>query len=355
MGLFKRKHNDIIPKQNKLKTLVTNYSGRNGTLIMNSKLVVPENYTFVIGKKGKATDRFDAGEYFLNYTNLPYSCRKFGIDKYEGDKKGKFICEHYFLEKGVFSGKFKTYRKVQMGTKAYGLFKAGVCGVYTYKIANEIEFMQSLLNGFDYIKTGEAEKLIEAWVSEVVVDALEKNNFIIDDCIKNSPIIADTLKRAVAKLFKVAGLELLDLYINKYKLPKQYQEESDKIVKMQEDQRNGVINDIAAEDKEETNAHAEQEDNQMTAKQDDNSLNQQSNEPFEYVPFGNIVIEEHKNATINQTANINNEKSFVDLNLNRLYDSSSKNTKRCLRCGGENQPNASRCTLCGEIFESEEY
>lgn len=427
MGLFfKKNKGDINPKEGELQYLVTNYLGHNATLKINGKLNVPNGYEFVIGKRGKVLDKFTEGEHFFSYANLPYSCRKYGIDKIEnGKQKDSFTCECYFVDKGLRAGKFKTYRKVEMGTRAYGLFKASVYGMYTYKVVNTHEFMQSLLNEYDYIKTGEAEDIVAGWVDDLVVSVLERNNFMLTDVVANSPIIAEKLKIAIGKLFTVAGLEIVDVEIYKYKLPKEYQEESDKNIANQQAIKQGRINeaeqantnssstnqedgDKTEQGKELLNNESEEENqnaiseqsfaDELKAFQDENlsmiytkeelqererlqklqnetkeepkinqefqddkqisqDANNQENLQESYVPFGNFVIskennfntEEIKNRVKNEE-NKPKERTFVDLNLDKLYDNEKPKTKRCLRCGGENDINADHCILCGEQF-----
>lgn len=427
MGLFfKKNKGDINPKEGELQYLVTNYLGHNATLKINGKLNVPNGYEYVIGKRGKVLDKFTEGEHFFSYANLPYSCRKYGIDKIEnGKQKDSFTCECYFVDKGLRAGKFKTYRKVEMGTRAYGLFKASVYGMYTYKVVNTHEFMQSLLNEYDYIKTGEAEDIVAGWVDDLVVSVLERNNFMLTDVVANSPIIAEKLKIAIGKLFTVAGLEIVDVEIYKYKLPKEYQEESDKNIANQQAIKQGRINeaeqantnststnqedgDKTEQGKELLNNESEEENqnalseqsfaDELKAVQDENlsmiytkeelqererlqklqnetkeepktnqefqddkqisqDANNQKNLQESYVPFGNFVIskennfdtEEIKNRVKNEE-NKPKERTFVDLNLDKLYDNEKPKTKRCLRCGGENDINADHCILCGEQF-----
>ena len=228
MGIFSFKEKyDIVPKENDLKTIVTKF-GAVDVVKINAKLFVPTGYYFVIGKKGKVCDKFDEGEHYFSYANLPIMCRKFHIDKeVKSKKQDKIPADFYFVDKGLRAGKFETYRKVDLGTKAYGFFSAKVYGVYSYRVSDVKEYMQSLLNEFDYIKTGEAEDILEGWVNEIVVKELENQNFILRDVIENNPIIADALKLKVSKLFATAGLELVEFKITKYKLPKQYQAESD--------------------------------------------------------------------------------------------------------------------------------
>ncbi len=412
MGLFGFKNKyDISPKEKNLHGIVSTYMV-GGAIKINARLVVPIGYIAVIGKNGKVLDKFEEGEHFFNFSNLPMMCRKYKIDRIEdGKQKSVFNADLYYISKSTFSGKFKTYRKVEMGTKAYGKFKAHVFGEYIYKVNDPKEFMQSLLNEYDYIKTGESENIIESWVNEVIVSELEKQNFIINDVIANNPIIANALKLRISKMFAIAGLELLELKITKYKLPKKYQEQYEGNLKntqtepqtnnnlsenedgvilqnaqtqetqnaITEKQDNGIIQEnqkqenhkqqyyqyesiegdvadannlleefkigtkeekrskeIGLQENKKEEALLQKEDNYTTSKQD------------EYVPFGNILIEETTLENIKE--NEIQEKTFVDLNLNELYNSESKNIKRCLNCGAENINSANHCIICGENF-----
>jgi len=224
MGLFNKKEKyDIVPDLRELKERVcTYYSGRRGVININSKLVVPTGYLFITGKNGHVLDRFSEGEHFFYYSNLPYACRKYKFNKKrEGKMNEKFYCQYYFINKGLMPGQFKTYRKVVMGTKAYGIYKMNVYGMFSYRVIDCLEFLQSLLNEYDYIKTGEAEDLVNYWVGEVAVNVLEKNNFIISDVLNNNPIIAEKIRISVESLFKKIGAELVDFKIYKYDLPKE--------------------------------------------------------------------------------------------------------------------------------------
>lgn len=407
MGIFGFKNKyDIEPKEKDLTTLVT--KANVDVLKMNAKVVVPTNHFFVIGKKGKVYDKFEAGEYFLNYTMLPQMCRKFGIDKVKnGESQDKIPADLYFVSRELRAGIFKTYRKVEMGTKAYGFFSAHVQGMYSYRVSDVKEFMQSLLNEYDYIKTGEAEGIIESWVSEVVVSELEKQNFILDDVIKNSPIITDALKNRVSKLFSVAGLELVSLQITKYKLPNKYQEQSDKNIKAQKEgltSENGLqVNESVLAQHQQNkqslpeNQSLEQEEpqnsisddqkeakrlleefgigdikiNQMTEIENDNQdiinlsegneikrltdeasiIKEQNKEVSdEYVPFGSFVIEDAKEINKEKAKNAKEAKTFVDLTLSELYTNEERHTKRCLSCGAENPFYARECKTCGELL-----
>lgn len=417
MGIFgfKEKY-DINPKEEELKAFITNYN-KVDVIKMNAKLIVPNGYIFVIGKKGKACDKFEAGEYFFNTSILPYMCRKFKIDKIkDGKSQDKIPAEMYFINKDLRGGIFKTYRKVNMGTKAYGFYSVKVMGMFTYRVADAGELMQSLLNEFDYIKTGEAEGIIEGWANETIVNELENQNFILKDVIANSPQITEVLKDKLSKIFKTAGLELVDLKITKYTLPKEYQAESDYNIKMQENatvatnmpleheeqkasedvsdepeyENDDIANDIfeakkllkefgIGEDEQPINKEPLTEEFDSSLDIDEGVVEQliehdldedailQSNDtaPLNssdaviaadvddgYVPFGDFVISETDEEEKKIAKNVQPKKTFVDLSLNELYNDSA-NTKRCINCGTENDINANHCILCGEKFNTD--
>lgn len=405
MAFWNKNKHDICPSEKELKTLVTNYLGGNSQIKINSKLSVPDGYFCVLGRKGKVADKFDTGEYFLNFASMPYMCRRFGIDKVkDGKQKEKFPCNVYFVSKELQAGQFKTYRKVEMGTRAYGIYKAHVFGMYSYRVVNSQELLQSLLNEYDYIKTGEAGSLIAAWVNDLVVSTLEKKNFVISDVVANNPIIAESLRQAINKLFETAGLELCELKIYKYKLPKQYQAESDKIMAkekiseydnvVQDENLNNEIQNESCEtidDIKEENCIKPIEKQAEINKNDDiqnfnfpttsqsqkeetitqiientqnvqkNNIDENANSKYnqyvnetDYVPFGNFVINKGSIECLNQKTNIETKKEqkpkFVDLNLENLYADKKQDTKRCLNCGAENNKTADHCILCGEKF-----
>ena len=328
MGIFFKKNRyDISPDIKKINSVVTKLDER--VIKINAKLNVPDDYFFVIGKKGKVLDLFEHGEYFFAYSNLPYICRRYGIDKIiDGRQQDTIEADMYLVDSQLRGLDFKTYRRVEMGTRAYGIFKAHVFGMYSYRVVNAKEFMQSLLNEFDYIKSCEAEDILTSWVEEVIVDELEKQNFIINDVIINDPKITNALVARLQKLFKTIGLELVELKITKYKLPKKYQAESDAIMGKEKDDNQNQQKTEEEQDKQNDNANEENETS--------------------YVPFGNIKIETYDNSISTKQ-----QKEFVDLSLG-VTNNGDEKTKRCLNCGTENNMEADHCVICGEKFNNEE-
>lgn len=345
MGLFGNKNKyDIKISSEEIKYLVTKLS--KDTIKINAKLIVPDGYSFLIGKKGKVTDIFESGEHYFSYSNLPEMCRKFHIDKIvDGKRYDKFNANLYVVDSSLRKCDFKSYRKVEMGTKAYGFFSVGIQGTYTFKVNNARELMQSLLNEFDYIKTGEAEGIIGSWIDEIVVNELEKQNFIISDVVSNSPKITECIRAKITKLFTVAGLELVDVKITKYNLPKKYQAESDRVIASQ----NSVAEERLGQENQDKELSLETNDNQSEEQKVKNQDQDEQNEDYDYVPFGNFKITKgEKPQDIHEAKP---QKNFVDLSLDSLYNTTAKKTKRCLNCGTENDEGADHCIICGEHLD----
>ncbi len=376
MGLFGFKNKrDICPKEKNLRGIVSNHMV-GGIIKINAMLKVPNGYIAIIGKKGKVADKFESGEHFFNFSNLPLMCRKFKIDKEKkGKKQDEFIADLYFVSKDLFEGSFKTYRKVMMGTKAYGFYKTHVFGTYVYRVSDVREFMQSLLNEFDYIKTNEAENIVEGWVNEVIVQELERQNFILQDVLNNTQLIADVLKNRISKLFSVAGLELVDIKITNVKVPKKYlaqqnlkegltkenleqNNENKENVKEGEEKNTPQDVDDGVDEQSfdfknetETVINKQLESEQLISINDQDQEHNKDKENQEYVPFGNMQIKQTNLQEIKMEET--KEKTFVDLSTNEVYNDSAKNTKMCINCGAENHEDATHCLLCGERFNND--
>ena len=111
MGILKKIKqyfsSDIRPDENKLVNIITPYPIKGGAIKINSKVVVPKGYAFVLGHNGKALDAFREGEYFMSPAVLPECCKKLKIHKMDkkGEIKKKFKADIYFVNLFVFLDK----------------------------------------------------------------------------------------------------------------------------------------------------------------------------------------------------------------------------------------------------------
>ncbi len=337
MGIFKSFKNlfsnDITPTENSLSGLVCPYALKHSKIKINSKVKVPRGYVFVIGHNGKALDHFGEGEYYLSPATLPLCCKRLKIhrtDKNNNIKKS-FKAEAYFVNINDYELYFKTQEKAELGRRATGIFKVGLSATLKFKVVDAKKFMDALLNEYSYLKQGEAERIVVSYMSDFVVAILNKYNFALSEFIYSNPIIEENLVGELSQKLSKLGIMLLQIDDIKYILPKKYQKEYENNIKIKE------------QDKKED--------------ADDNIEKNTTSKDQEYVPFGNIVIEEisKDDISINSSNQIEEfdekqeneakEQEFVDLNLDNLYKQDKKG-KECKLCGYINTENATICEIC---------
>ncbi len=335
MGIFKNFKNlfssDIQPEKNALSGLVCPFALKHNKIKINSKVIVPNGYIFVIGHNGKALDHFGEGKYILAPATLPQCCKKLKIHKTDKNNniKKSFKAEAYFVNIGDYELNFKTQEKAELGRRATGIFKVGLSAKTLFKVVDAKKLMEALLYEYSYLKQGEAEKIIVAYVSDFVINILNKFNFALSEFIYSNPIIEQNLIAELSQKLSKLGIMLLNLSEIKYILPKKYQKDYQNNLKTKEQQKTRDNEDIV--------------ENAETKLKED------------YVPFGNIVIEEstkgdvipkNENEFVGEQQNDNNkEQEFVDLNLDNLYKQDKKG-KECKLCGYINNEDATICEIC---------
>lgn len=337
MGFFKSFKNffssDITPTPNSLCGLVCIYPLKHGKIKINSKVKIPSGFVFVIGNNGKALDHFGEGEYYLSPATLPLCSKKLKIHKTDKNNniKKSFKAEAYFVNIGEYELHCKTQEKAELGRRATGIFKVGLCATLKFKVIDAKKLMDSLLYEYSYLKQGEAEKIVLSYVSDFVVSILNKYNFALSEFIYSNPIIEQNLVGELSQKLSKLGIMLLQINEVKYILPKKYQKDYENNLKTKKQEK---IED----------ANNNNENNKTTTEQ-------------EYVPFGNITIEEvskddiaidysNQNNEIEETqSDEKKEQEFVDLNLDNLYKQDKKG-KECKLCGYINNEDATICEIC---------
>lgn len=197
--------------------LVFVYKLKNQCIKLQTKITIPENFDFIIGKNGKVLDLLSSGENVLSLTNLPVSVKKFKLDKVDkyGKLPNKFEANAYFLNLKVFEYvKWNGYRKARVFDKDYGPIRFSLSGAYAFKISNSSVFMSNLLKIYDYLKNKEAEKILEGFISELVIYEIEKQNYGLE-ILKNKDALTDLLFEPVCQKMNTYGVEVLGFIIEK--------------------------------------------------------------------------------------------------------------------------------------------
>ena len=365
MGIFSNLKqmfsSDIKPDTTKMTGLVYPYPLKHNSIKINSKVFVPKGYSFVIGYNGRALDTFGEGEYFLSPATLPECCKRLKIHKStkKGTVKKQFKANAYFVQQNEYVFNFKTQEKAELGRKASGIFKVGLTANVKIKIVDSKKFLASMLFEFAYLKQNEAEKILGYLTSDYVVNILSKYNFALSEFINSNDVIVDNISCELAQKYNKLGIMLLDFYNVRYLLPKKYMSEYEENLQ-----------------KIEENARSKEVDNNENEANQNNATNDVIED---YKPYGNIEIQDLKNAqTKEETQKIdteqcendkidveieenqnqqqqNEEKSqeFIDLNLDNLYNTKANNGKQCKYCGLVNSNDAEVCELCGNKLGGE--
>lgn len=340
MGIFnKNKNKNITPQNEESDCLIEKAKLSGGRIFIGSTLTVPQGYMFVVGRNGKVYDTFSSGEYKLCYENLPLICKKFKVTSTKQAENVSFDVDGYFVNMSLLQYPWETYKTV-IGSKAEGYLKFSVGGKYIFKVISINDFVQSFLNEFSFIKTGEAEKILDGWICDAFNSLLDKNIFTVDQIVKNKPIVYERFFDTIKKLFAVIGASLEEFTIDFYKLPRAYREENAKAMSAAakketaddehnaSDQQTNNANSVSAlaidvqgqqeenqaaeassakdlsplqeESKEQTLTEEKQEDSQE--KSPEEQIVKEQKPSFNYTPFGNMKFFSAEKSEENGTA-----------------------------------------------------
>lgn len=381
MGIFKKIKqyfsSDITPDVSKLNGFVVPYPVKRGTIKMNSRVVVPNGYAFVLGHNGRALDAFREGEYFMAPAVLPECCKKLKIHKMDkkGNIKKKFKADLYFVDLKSYEFEFKS-AKTEMGNRAMGIFSAGSEGKVVVSVKEPRDFVASLLGEFAYLRNGEAEKIIRNWISESVTEVFRKNNFALSELISINPMIEEKTKADIAMMLSKQGLILESFEFTNFVLPKKHQKQylANKN-KCEDVQKSLPEDDLEVVDEQKVEQTDDLNDQEIE------NIDKAKSDQENYMPFGNITIfensetqieddkklkEQTDNKVLEQQIEVEAQESFetqetkaqseetesaefVDLNIDNIIKNKD-NGKRCLKCGTVNDFDEPKCTLCGNKF-----
>lgn len=226
MRLFSRFKNifkkNIILNSDVSSNLIFVYKLKNGQIRLNSKVIVPSGFDFVIAKSGKVFDILKSGEHELSLSTLPKCVKKFKLDRAGSDGKlpKTFEANAYFVNLKLFEyNKWISYRKINLSDKCLGNYSIWLEGGFAFRVVDSFRFVNSLLKIYDYLKNKEAEIILENFLSEFVVDEIEKNNFKLEQ-IANLNDLTDLVYEKLCDRMYAFGIEIQGFIIEKIKLPK---------------------------------------------------------------------------------------------------------------------------------------
>lgn len=318
ISYFKTKFGkNIQPKGDISSHLVFVYKPRKGKIWLSTKLSVPQNFAFVLGKGGKVLDCFPSGEHELKAIYLPKSVKKFNLQKTkkDGSLPDSFVADAYFVNLNLFE--YETFKtpKIDFFDSKYGYFKAGYHGAFAYQITNAEQFMKALLSVYDYIKQNEAVDILRGLICESVMEQLQKANMNFELC-SNREYLTDFLFESLADKLKTIGVDLMGFMIEKIKFSSAFIKKVEKTTMLEQFE----------------------------------NIDEPKPQPTTYF---NVEPQQNKNQTLQQEESIVQHKDqIVDLEAVASYNEHNQFV-RCMFCGAKNDKSSATCSLCGENIKKE--
>ena len=188
---------------------------------IGAQLVVRDNQTAVFFKDGKGLDVFGPGRHTLTSKNLPILTKVLSLP---WGFKSPFRAEVFFVNRKVFiNQKWGTKDPVAFKDSRLGLVRLRAFGVYTFKIAEPVLFINAVVG----TQGSYTSEMIGDYLRDVVVARLndlfgEKLDTIFD-LPRSYDELAVEIKERLVGDFRKYGMELADFYLNAITPPPEVQ------------------------------------------------------------------------------------------------------------------------------------
>ena len=340
MGLFsylRRKFSKNIELGGDISDhLVFVYKLKKGKIWLGTNIIVPKEFAFVVGKDGKVLDVIPEGKHQLIGVNLPKAVKRFSLSKQlkDGSFPTHFQADAYFVNLKLFEyATWKAYRKIELFDEKYGYFNIGVSGAFAYQVVAPEIFLKNLFKVYDYLRQNEAEEILNGFVSEFVIEQIEKAKFDYES-VKNLEKLTDSLFEVMSHKFTQFGVEIVGFQVEKVKFSKSFEKRVQKSVfdsKLLEENFEVKNNEptITPRKKREIKPQIKLEEQE------------------DLIPFTESIQ--------NKSFEVAEDKSeFVDLTSPVSYNKEDQ-AIRCKFCGAKNDTNQEVCALCGESLVKRKF
>ena len=217
MCFFRKKI--IAPKLNiNNKELVITQKLKRKGIKLNTKLVVPRNFAFVLLKNGKVLDCLRQGEYVLSTATLPKAIRKLNL--YSNANKLKYIpAEACFVNLNDFDQVVWQTKKIELEDKKYGVFKITASGKFNFRIVDEEKFLEFLLKDVVILSTETASETLLSSINNEAEKIINAKNYSAEMLyFKNSQITKD-LFLAMSEHLHSSGIAFDGITLEKVEFP----------------------------------------------------------------------------------------------------------------------------------------
>ena len=210
--------------------LILQYKLKRKGLKLNTQLVVPRNFAFVLTNNETVLDIFTQGEYNLTVRNIPKTSKKLNL--YTGDfrKLKKYAkVDTYFVNLNDFDNNiWQTLKKVDLENKEYGIYKFFASGKYSFKIVDTNMFVKFLKTNLQTITPESSKMLIENYINNEIANILYQKNYDPELLFNLDKSITNNLAIKTQEILLPLGVKLINFTFEKSLFPPKVQKSLEK-------------------------------------------------------------------------------------------------------------------------------
>ncbi|MGI5841945.1 MAG: SPFH domain-containing protein [Christensenellales bacterium] len=326
--------------------LVYVYKPKKNRIWLGKSLTVPENFTCVFAKEGKALDVFEKGQYELTLPYLPKCTKHFKLEKLtrRGVAPKNFAANCYFVNHKLFDYvEWYSYRPTEIFDETHGYLKCRLSGGFAYRIESAKDFMAFVLKVYDFFYQGEVESVFHSILVDTLLKKIDKNNYDYKS-ITNKEKITDEMFDFLEKQMQKNGVILEGLSIENVKFKKKDFKrilENEKLKKL-EQKTQEIISQPLFSLSEKISLKNEEKLSENNAETEEESIeSQRSKKSFNNWFFNRKELIKEENFENGQTKP-------------EIYSQNKIETAIiCKYCGAKNGEDDESCALCGEDLKGE--
>lgn len=195
-----------------------------------AKLIVRESQKAIFLNEGKFADSFSAGTHSLSTENIPI------LSKIKGWKYGfesPYKADVYFFSiKDFVSLKWGTPAPILLRDPQFGPIRIKAFGSYNVKITDPFKFFTKYAGTFPLLTIFELEYQLRDFIAPIFSEVLAQANISALDIAGNLSLLNQRIQPLIAPHFEQFGLEVTQFSISSATLPKEVNENIDKISSM---------------------------------------------------------------------------------------------------------------------------
>lgn len=210
--------------------LMWKYPDKDKEIKNGAKLIVRESQSALFLNQGVFADNFTAGTHSLSTENIPI------LSKLKGWKYGfesPFKADVYFIStKDFVSLKWGTPAPILLRDPQFGPIRVKAFGSYNIRITNIQKFFSKYAGTFPVLTIFELEHQLRDFIAPVFAEVLAQANISALDIAGNLSKLNRKIQPLVAPHFEQFGIEVTQFVISSATLPKEVNENIDKISSM---------------------------------------------------------------------------------------------------------------------------